>query len=154
MPTMVDQSAPKVLDVTPLVYHGPAMWWLAALILLTGAAVPVLGLGSSQWFARSGCMVVMLGIWSGLGGVIWGKILDKRLAIRQHHSRRRLQSKYRYEPDVLDEELAHLDKRFAELVEKHHKRLQLSIGVQEATLLLLGTFVWGFGDLIGMFVPW
>jgi hypothetical protein len=110
--------------------------------------MPLLKLADSSWFSRAGCFVVVLGIWSGLGGLIREKILDERLVLRRRHARRRLRSRYRHNPEALEQELGPLDKRFTELIDKHHARLQLSVGVQEAVLLLVGTFVWGFGDLI------
>ena len=145
---MNDGTEKQILAAAPVVYHGPAMWWLAVAVLIAGAAMPLLNVADSNWFSRSGCFVVMLGIWSGLGGLIRGKILDKTLAMRFKRSRRLLRSRYRNDPEVMKQELEKLDRRFADLNDKHHSKLHLSVGVQEAVLLLVGTFVWGFGDLI------
>ena len=148
---MEDTVKESLVDA-PIVYRGPTTWWLAVVILIGGAAIPVLNVSDSSWFSRAGCLVVMLGIWSGLGGLIRQKILNKRIAMRNRSAERRLRRKYRYDQATLDVELIQLEKRFAELTDKHHTKLQLSVGVQEATLLILGTFVWGFGDLIKLFL--
>jgi uncharacterized membrane protein YcjF (UPF0283 family) len=136
------------LTAAPAVYHGPLVWLLAVMVLAGGVLLSLLKVGDSDWLARSGCVVVMLGIWSGLGGLVRETILKKQLTIRQRRGQRRLQIKYRDDPETLAMELETLNKRCAELTIKHHSKLHLSVGVQEAVLLLLGTFVWGFGDLI------
>lgn len=149
---MNDEAKKNTLTTAPVVYKGPLTWMVAVTVLMAGVLLPLLQLVDSDWLSRSGCVVVMLGIWSGLGGLIREKILDKRLMLRQRRAVRRLKRKYRFDAEVLAEELGHLEKRYAELADKHHSKLHLSVGVQEAALLLTGTFVWGFGDLIRLFI--
>jgi len=145
---MNNETEKQTLTTAPAIYHGSLMWLLAITVLAAGGVMSYMQIGDTYWLARSGCLVVMLGIWSGLGGLVWLTILNKRLAMRYRRSKRRLQFKFRDDPDELDAELLRLDKRFTELTDKHHSRLHLSVGVQEAVLLLAGTFFWGFGDLI------
>jgi len=145
---MNNETEKQTLTTAPAIYHGLFVWLLAVSVVAVGALMSFMKVGDSGWLARSGCVVVMLGIWSGLGGLIRETILNERLAMRYRRKKRRLQFKFRNDVDTLDEEILQLDKRFAELTDKHHSKLHLSVGVQEAVLLLMGTFIWGFGDLI------
>jgi len=92
----------------------------------------------------------MVGLWSGIGGV-----LQERLLLRRTKWRRRnalTAAKARLVDEAADSE--HAEKQLAEINEAFDNQmaeaahnLRLSIGVLEVSLLMTGTFLWGFGDL-------
>lgn len=93
----------------------------------------------------------MLGIWSGIGGVIQERILVSRARWRRLYATKR--AKVRFEDDNIDpedakSELDAINEAFDIQVSKTMQNLRLSIGVLEVSLLMTGTFLWGFGDLL------
>lgn len=129
-----------------------AFYWLIAIAMFgCGVYLTQISYLNAEWFTRSGCLVVMLGIWSSLGAII-----HEHLVIRQSEWQRRKalnKSKFRLLKEKnslpmgaseIDEINTVHDKELANAI--HH--LRLSIGVLEVSLLVTGTFVWGFGDLL------
>lgn len=91
-----------------------------------------------QWLSRSGCLIVILGIYLTSSQII--------------ENSRRLSQRYRG---------AHRDGNFHRdwASDKHEKILHHARSHEEGTwimgkcgfnLLILGTFIWGFGDLISL----
>ena len=103
-----------------------------------------------EWLTRAGCLVAMLGIWSGLGGIIQERILTTRIRRKQRnaivHARAKLLEKD-IDPKVLDTEIMKINELFNAQLLHAAERLRLSVGIDEVVLLLTGTFIWGFGDL-------
>jgi hypothetical protein len=50
--------------------------------------------------------------------------------------------------DQTEKELSEINEAFDNQMEEATQNLRLSIGVLEVSLLLTGTFLWGFGDLL------
>ena len=96
-------------------------------------------------------MVVMLGIWSSVGGILQERMLVSRTRRRRRNAitvaRARL-SEERKDADQIDKELTEISEAFDNQMEKATQNLRLSIGVLEVSLLITGTFLWGFGDLL------
>lgn len=129
-----------------------AIVWLIALLLIgIGVYLTQIRFLATEWLWRSGCLVVVLGIWSGLGGII-----QERLLISQLEFRRRLATartlRYlraqRADKDQREEKLAEVAKEYDEQADKISDHLRLSIGILEVSLLVTGTLLWGFGDLL------
>ena len=50
--------------------------------------------------------------------------------------------------DQTEKELTEINEAFDNQMEEATQNLRLSIGALEVSLLLSGTFLWGFGDLL------
>ena len=104
-----------------------------------------------EWFSRSGSMIVILGIWSGLGGIIQERFILGQLAFRYRMSLARAKRKFRLmqaEEDIVLQEIAAMEQQYNESIDLHQNALKLRVGLLEVCLLVLGTFIWGFGDII------
>ncbi len=127
------------------------LWLAATIVIVAGVYLSHLEFMQTEWLSRAGCVVVMLGIWSGLGVVLQEKVINARLKWQRRNAiteaRARLAEQ---EPDAekiklrIEEINASFDAR-AELL---RQEMQLSFGVLEVSLLITGTFLWGFGDLL------
>ena len=123
----------------------------AVLIIVLGIYLSLIEYMNSEWLTRAGCVVVMLGIWSGVGGILQERLLVSRTKWRRRNAitaaRARL-SEERKDVDQTDKEVTEINEAFDNQMEKATQNLRLSVGVLEVSLLLTGTFLWGFGDLL------
>lgn len=131
---------------------GQAISWVVAIALIAfGAYLSRIEFMGEEWLSRSGCLVVILGIWSGLGGIIQERVLVSRLRLRRRmavlRTKRRMRGR-QVSQERIDEELEDIAKRFEENTRALSDRLRLSLGLLEVSLLMTGTFLWGFGDLL------
>ena len=135
---------------------GNLTYWLIALAFFyLGMHLSIIGYLNTEWFTRSGCIVVILGIWSSLGAIIHEQVIVRRANWKRNRelnkSKKRL-FKENNDPTlsatVIDKINTASDKELAEAI--HHVRL--SIGALEVSLLISGTFVWGFGDILMEFL--
>ena len=128
-----------------------AFFWLAALCLIAaGIFLSATGFLGKEWLSRSGCLVVALGIYSGLGGIIQERVVLGRLKLQQRLAISRATRKLRAQKAdqaVIDQEVADIGSRFKEQIAALREDLRLSVGVLEVSLLVTGTLLWGFGDL-------
>ena len=128
-----------------------ASWVGAVLIIVLGIYLSLIEYMNSEWLTRAGCVVVMLGIWSGVGGILQERLLVSRTKWRRRNAitaaRARL-SEERKDVDQTDKEVTEINEAFDNQMEKATQNLRLSVGVLEVSLLLTGTFLWGFGDLL------
>ena len=139
----------------PVLGHGRlqhALFWLLATLLLAGGYwLNMIAFLGEEWLSRAGCLVVILGIWSGLGGIVQERVLLSRLQLRHRlavaRTRRRLR-RQRVDAERIDSEVAELDKAFEGLAKQLSHTLRLSVGILEVSLLITGTLLWGFGDLV------
>ncbi len=96
-------------------------------------------------------MVVMLGIWSGVGGIFQERLLVSRTKWRRRNAitaaKARLREK-REDDEQSEKELREINDAFDNQIEEATQNLRMSIGILEVSLLLTGTFLWGFGDLL------
>lgn len=126
-------------------------WLIAVALMGLGTYLTWVGFLGQEWLTRAGCLVVMLGIWSGLGGIIQERVLRTRIRQKQRNAivreRARL-SEQDVDEQMLEAELARIDESYEAQIAHAAERLRFSVGFEEVSLLLTGTFVWGFGDLI------
>jgi len=141
-----------VEDLTARSALNRVVWGLAAVALVVlGVYLSHIRFMNSEWLSRAGCLIVMLGIWSGIGG-----IFQERLLISQMRWRRRnaiTKARASLEEDQVDSErikaeLDQINEAFEKGLSDLTQSLRLSLGVLEVSLLMTGTFLWGFGDLI------
>jgi len=105
----------------------------------------------AEWFSRAGCLVVMLGIWSGIGGVLQERLFfvrSKRLRRNALTVAKARLAEETSDADQIEKELAEINASFDNQMADATQNIRLSIGILELSLLLTGTFLWGFGDLL------
>lgn len=106
---------------------------------------------NNEWLSRAGCVVVMLGIWSGVGGILQERLLISSTKWRRRNALTEAKARLDAEvddPDQKEKELAKINEAFDNRIEEATQNLRMSIGALEVSLLLTGTFFWGFGDLL------
>lgn len=124
---------------------------LSLLLIGAGAYLSRIRYLDTEWLSRAGCLVVVLGIWSGLGGIIQEKIITSRLRVRHRMAELRLRRTLRRggaDAERIAQELEALDADSQAQIAALSEHLRLSVGIQEVTLLVIGTLLWGFGDLL------
>ena len=131
--------------------HQFLLWTLALILISVGVYLTRIQYLGTEWLSRAGCAIVILGIWSGLGVIIQERIILSRIKWQRRNSltraRARLAEQEKSEEETkieLNEINEAYDKRADELTHK----LKFSLGVLEVSLLITGTFLWGFGDLL------
>lgn len=126
-------------------------WIGAVLIIALGVYLTFIQFMDSEWLTRAGCLVVMLGIWSGVGGILQERLLVNRTKWRRRKAiavaKARLSAESNDE-DQIEKDLSEMIEAFDNKVEEATHDLRLSLGVLEVSLLMTGTFLWGFGDLL------
>lgn len=126
--------------------------WLTALgFVITGIYLSLIEFMNTEWLSRAGCVIVILGILSSLGVIIYERLLAIGLRLRHRQAIHEItaeQSHTSHDVSSQQQKIAHInqlyDKRRSDMTQK----LKLSFGVMEVSLLITGTFLWGFGDLI------
>lgn len=94
--------------------------------------------------------MVVLGVWSSLGVIIQERIILRQSQWRRNRALNKFKLKHAKEKDqtIIDSEKVVINEEHDKHVAKAIDHLRLSIGALEVSLLVSGTFVWGFGDLI------
>ncbi|MFT6919415.1 MAG: hypothetical protein ACJA2G_002051 [Cognaticolwellia sp.] len=130
--------------------HPFISWLLAILIAMLGVYLSIIQFAGLEWLSRSGCLIVVLGVWSGLGGIIQERLLLSRLNF--HHrivlarAKRKLH-KLKVSGENIASEIQSIEDDFEEKTEKILQAVRLQLGILEVSLLITGTLLWGFGDL-------
>lgn len=137
----------KITTTRSLKTENYILWVVAITVVILGVVLSTIPVLDRNWLARSGALVVMLGIWSGVGGIIRYSILREKLTIAKTNGETRARSKYLKEPEEMEQILSELNQQYINDVENLRTKLSITIGIQEAILLLSGTILWGFGDL-------
>jgi len=126
-------------------------WVGAFAVIMLGVYLSNIRFMNSEWLSRAGCLVVMIGIWSGIGGIFQERLLTSRIRWRRRNAivgaRARL-AEEQADSEQLKKEMDEIDETFEKEAAKATQNLRLSIGVLEVSLLMTGTFLWGFGDLL------
>jgi uncharacterized membrane protein YcjF (UPF0283 family) len=128
-----------------------SVYWLIAIsILAFGVYLTKIQYLETEWFTRAGCLVVVLGVWSSLGVIIQERIILRQSQGRRNRALNKFKLKHAKEKDqtIIDSEKVVINEEHDKHVAKAIDHLRLSIGALEVSLLVSGTFVWGFGDLI------
>ncbi len=136
------------MNVNRTALHGIILWILAISAIIGGYCLAVENFLDQDWLSRAGCFIVVLGIWSGLGGLIERKLQYRRLRMKKYMAMRRLRRAFAADEDELEKEKQKLQQQYMERFEALKDELGISVGVVEASLLITGTLLWGLGDLI------
>ena len=133
-------------------YRYPAALWLTALgMIALGFYLSYINFMDTEWLTRAGCAIVMLGIWSGLGVIV-----QERTMLTSMQKRRRnaiTEAKARDHSNTadtltLDKEIEEINEAFDKKILERTQQIRMSFGALEVSLLIFGTFIWGFGDLL------
>ena len=122
-------------------------WFLALAFFALGLYLSKIAWLQAEWFSRSGCLVVVLGVWSSIGVVFHEKLISRRANWIRNKELRQLKARGLDDAEIV----LGIDKANADHDQRLHLAIQdlrLSVGVLEMSLLISGTLVWGFGDLI------
>jgi uncharacterized membrane protein YcjF (UPF0283 family) len=128
-----------------------SIWLISILVIALGVYLTMIEFCNIEWLTRSGCIVVMLGIWSGMGGIIEEGLLSSRLDVQRRIALSRAKLKLRKiaAPDeYVEKELESIESEHERKVEELRNKFRLQLGILEVSLLMTGTFIWGFGDLL------
>ncbi len=136
------------MNRTRTLTHALILWALAAALLALGVWLSLIEVLDRNWLARAGCLVVVLGIWSGVGGMLEVRLVRRALEFRRRLALSRARYRYRRDEEKRTARLAEVNDRFDKRVAAHSDRLGFSFGVLEGSLLVTGTLIWGFGDLL------
>ena len=135
--------------------HHVVLFVLTLLILGLGYYFSLIQLLDTEWFSRSGSVVVVLGIISGFSGIIEERVLMSRLSIRKRLEILQKKRKLRLlkaTPDYVQEELDDIEEKYLILVKESMHSIKFNAGISEGILLILGTLTWGFGDIVLTFI--
>ncbi len=133
-------------------FRGFILWGIAFLLIIAGLFLSINHYLDQDWLSRAGCLIVVMGIWSGLGGILQERLLIKRLQLRRRMSIIKIKRKYRHQQEECDKRIDEVQKAFDDGQIKLQHELRFSVGALEASLLLTGTLFWGFGDLTKYFL--
>tara|TARA_R110000751_G_scaffold307911_2_gene435246 strand:- start:57243 stop:57680 length:438 start_codon:yes stop_codon:yes gene_type:complete len=138
----------SVTNISKKNHFGSFVYWFLAIVCFAlGLYLSKITWLHTEWFSRSGCLVVVLGVWSSIGVVFHEKLISRRANWIRNKELRQLKAKFLDEADMtlgIDQLNADHDQRLNLAIQD----LRLSIGVLEMSLLISGTLVWGFGDLL------
>ncbi|WP_028868208.1 hypothetical protein [Psychromonas arctica] len=135
--------------------HHVVLFVLTVLILGLGYYFSLIQLLDTEWFSRSGSVVVVLGIISGFSGIIEERVLISRLSIRKRLEILQKKRKLRLlkaTPDYVQEELDDIEEKYLVLIKESMHSIKFNAGISEGILLILGTLTWGFGDIVLTFI--
>ena len=143
-----DKSEKRDKSTNRTAFYGFILWLLAIVIMYAGYRLSVERFLDQDWLSRAGCLIVMLGIWSGLGGVIESKLQYRTHTLKKKLAERRVRQAFGADDELLEKEMNKVQQHYNEQLAGLQNKLGVSIGVIEASLLIIGTLLWGFGDLI------
>jgi len=129
-----------------------AIPWISVIALIAlGVYLSNIRFMDSEWLSRAGCLIVMIGLWSGIGGIFQERLLTSRIKWRRRNAiirtRRRLAVEHA-DSEQVEKAYKEIDETYEKALQKTTQNLRLSIGIIEVSLLMIGTFLWGFGDLL------
>ncbi len=126
-------------------------WTIAIALIVLGAYLSMIRFMDGEWLTRAGCLVVMLGIWCSVGGIFQERLMINRIEWRRRYAMVRTRARLaeqQVEGEQAEQALEETDEIFDKLLAETKQKLRLTVGILEVSLLLTGTFLWGFGDLI------
>ncbi len=137
----------------PKSYTGRA-WGIAILILCAGFLLTAFNFLDRYWFARSGAVVTMLGIWTAFRRLTEVAGYNVAMVMAQAAARIKIHRRHPDDEAKRQELEKDADARINELIAKTQARVTYRYSLHEVFLLLVGTFVWGFGDLVRYVWEW
>ncbi|MCC2607505.1 hypothetical protein [Planctobacterium marinum] len=151
---MADLSGDKSLIHMKGQIHGAVyqvvVLLIALILALTGIWLSHLQWLGYEWFSRAGSLIVVLGVASGFGGIFQEQLLRSRLLVQERIALAKTRRKLRLmqaPPEFADEEINRVIKQYDDLEESLQTSIKVQAGTLEFFLLVVGTLIWGFGDI-------
>jgi hypothetical protein len=130
----------------------PIMAWLLSLTLISmGYYLSKTQFLELEWLSRRGCLIVIIGVWSSIGAIISERVLISKLNIQHRLVLSRAKMKLRkinVPTEYIDKEIATIEDDFDDKIDVVKDNVRYQLGILEVSLLITGTFIWGFGDLL------
>lgn len=134
--------------------YGGRVWLISLFALIIGFILTLYNIPDRNSFARSGALVTILGIWTAFHQVLVARGRREALIFVKALGSAKIQVRRAKDSEATRTELDSKHKERVEaLSEKIQSELTISFGFLEALLLIVGTFVWGFGDLMAYVLP-
>lgn len=131
-------------------HHQILLWIVALCLIVSGILLSRIQFMETEWLTRAGCVIVILGIWSGLSVIVQEQIILTRLKRQKRNSLTSAKARLAEEgldKESCDKEIEDINQAYEKQAEELTQKLKFSLGVLEMSLLITGTFLWGFGDL-------
>jgi uncharacterized membrane protein YcjF (UPF0283 family) len=144
---LVEHRFKKRLTIVP--------WLLSIAFIAAGIYLTQIGFMQLEWLTRSGCVITLLGIWSSIGGILQERIIIGRLTMQHRIALSRAKIKLRKinaPKEYIDKEVESIEEQFEDSIDAVRDQFRLHLGIVEVSLLMVGTFIWGFGDLLFKFI--
>lgn len=125
-----------------------SVWSLTVILLVTGMYFSLQPGNDPLWLARAGCSVVILGIISSINVMLETKLLTRTLTLQKRLAKRQILRNYPGPIKQVQQLIENMESEKDALLTTRSERLQFNFTMLEASLLLIGTLTWGFGDLI------
>lgn len=129
-----------------------------AIMLIIAVAIGLVGIWLSQiqwlgyeWFSRAGSLIVVLGVTSGFGGIFQEQLLRSRLLVQERIALAKARRKLRLmqaPAEFAEEEINRIIKEYDDLEVSLQTSIKVQAGTLEFFLLVAGTLIWGFGDIV------
>ena len=126
-------------------------WLLSLTLIFIGYYLSEIRFLQLEWLTRSGCLIVLLGVWSSIGAIIAERVLVSKLNIQHRIVLSRAEIKLRKmnaPKDYIEKEIATIEDDFDDRIDVIKDNVRYQLGILEVSLLMTGTFIWGFGDLL------
>lgn len=121
------------------------------MLILTGVYLSHIEYLDTEWLSRSGCSIVILGIISGFAEIVQEGFVSARLKLQRRNTivaaKARLGEMDKDDTEIKIE-IEGINHRFDQRVDDLRQKMKMKIGLLEVALLIIGTFLWGFGDLL------
>ena len=135
---MEEEQTPYKKDISKIRIRQILFSWSVSFVLIY------------EWLTRSGCLIVLIGVWSSISGIIQERVLIDRLNI-QHRielSRAKIKlRKFNAPKEYIEKEIDSIKEKFEDKMDELTVNVRFQLGMLEVSLLMTGTFIWGFGDL-------
>jgi uncharacterized membrane protein YcjF (UPF0283 family) len=131
-------------------HHQILLWIVALSLIVSGIFLSRIQFMGTEWLTRAGCVIVILGIWSGLSVIVQEQIILSRLKRQKRNSITCAKARLAEEgvdKETSEKEIEDINQAYEKQADDLTQKLKFSLGVLEMSLLITGTFLWGFGDL-------
>jgi uncharacterized membrane protein YcjF (UPF0283 family) len=148
---MEEEQTPYKKDISKIRIRQILFSWSVSFVLIyVGYYLTEESFLQLEWLTRSGCLIVLIGVWSSISGIIQERVLIDRLNI-QHRielSRAKIKlRKFNAPKEYIEKEIDSIKEKFEDKMDELTVNVRFQLGMLEVSLLMTGTFIWGFGDL-------
>jgi len=130
------------------IVHGLLLWLIVAVLLIIAYVLTSREFLDQLWLSRAGCLIVVLGILSGVSGMLEERLLHRVLKLKRRIAERRARLAFGGNEEQLGKEMENIRQRYDDHRLKMREDVNISVGLIEASLVITGTLLWGFGDLV------